>query len=185
MIRVHTEEGKNHKPGVGHCREPWNKGLTKETSEIVKIGSEKAKKTLTGRVGTPHTEETKKHLSEVMKERHKNGTAWNIGMSRWNNEPSYPEQFFMKVIENEFVDKLYKSEMPFGIYSLDFAWEHKKKVIEIDGEQHERFVEQHERDIKKDALLISAGWKVLRIKWKDMFNETKKFIKIAKDFIDM
>ena len=34
-----------------------------------------------------------------MKRAHAEGRAHNIGTCRWNNEPSYPEQFFMKVIE--------------------------------------------------------------------------------------
>lgn len=185
--RSHTEKGRNHTPGLDCSNEPWNKGLTKETSGIVKLASEKAKMTLDkkGRVGCVHTKEFKENLSKIMKERHKLGLAWNIGMSRWNNKPSYPETFFMKVIENEFVDKEYKREMPFDRYSLDFAWGHKKKVIEIDGQQHERFEEQKLRDVNKDILLAAAGWQVLRIKWKDIFNDSEKFIKIAKDFIDM
>lgn len=33
-------------------------------------------------------------ISESMKKAHAEGRAWNIGKSRWNNEPSYPEKFF-------------------------------------------------------------------------------------------
>lgn len=131
-----------------------------------------------------HTKETKEKLSKIMKQRHEDGTAWNIGMSRWNNEPSYPEKFFMKVIENEFIDKEYKTEYPFTKYSLDFAWVHLKKCIEIDGEQHQRFEDYKERDKKKDALLYENGWQILRITWKDMFNNTQYWINIAKNFID-
>jgi very-short-patch-repair endonuclease len=130
------------------------------------------------------TEETKKKISEAMKKAHAEGRAWNIGKSRWNNTPSYPEQFFMKVIENEFEDKDYENELPFHRFSLDFAWIHKKRVIEIDGSQHERFQEYKERDEKKDELLKSEGWEVLRIQWKDMFHNTKVWTKHAKDFID-
>ena len=119
-----------------------------------------------------------------MKKAHAEGRAHNIGTCRWNNEPSYPEQFFMKVIENEFNDKNYQREMPFFKYSLDFAWPDKKKVIEIDGEQHERFNDYKERDKQKDNLLLENGWKLLRIKWKDMMKESKSWIKKAKEFID-
>lgn len=119
-----------------------------------------------------------------MKKAHKEGRAHNIGSSRWNNEPSYPEIFFMKVIQNEFNDKNYCREYPFGKYSLDFAWVEKKRCIEIDGEQHERFEEYRKRDEQKDKLLIENNWKVLRIKWKDLYKNTKEIIKAAKDFID-
>ena len=133
--------------------------------------------------GKLHSEESKSKISNTMKRLHKEGKAWNIGMSRWNNKPSYPESFFMKVITNEFIDKNYKYEYNIGIYSLDFAWISKKKYIEIDGDQHQRFKEIQERDKRKDKYCKSKGWKVLRIKWKDLFNNTKSWIKIANDFI--
>ena len=121
-------------------------------------------------------------ISNSMKKAHAEGRAWNIGKSRWNNEPSWPEKFFMEVIENEFVDKNYTREHPVGIYSIDFAWVEKKLAIEIDGDQHQRFESYKNRDLKKDQVLRDEGWQVLRIIWKDMFHDTKKYIKIAKDF---
>ena len=135
-------------------------------------------------IGRAHSEESKKNLSERMKLAHKEGRAWNIGMSRWNNEPSYPETFFMKVIENEFTDKDYLREHPCGVFSIDFAWKHKKKAIEIDGEQHERFDDVKERDQRKNEKLKEECWDLLRIKWSDMYGDTQKWIAIAKDFID-
>jgi len=54
---------------LNSSRPAWNKGLTKETDERVRRGAELASKTLTGRVGHKHTEEEKKHLSELAKER--------------------------------------------------------------------------------------------------------------------
>ena len=131
------------------------------------------------------SESWKKNISIGMKKAHREGRAWNIGMSRWNNEPSFPEKFFMQVINNEFEDKNYVREMPFKKYSLDFAWPNKLKCIEIDGGQHERFEDYKKRDLEKDKLLYNNNWKVLRIKWSDMRNDTKYWIKIAKDFIDL
>ena len=119
-----------------------------------------------------------------MKKAHQEGRAWNIGKSRWNNSPSYPEMFFMEVIENEFVDKNYVREFPLGLFSLDFAWKNKKKCIEIDGDQHSRFEEYKKRDLRKDTFLKENGWQVLRIKWKDMYKDTKFYIKLAKEFIE-
>lgn len=45
----------------GHS--PWNKGLTKETSEVVKRVGEKNKITLTGRKNKPRSQEVRKKLS--------------------------------------------------------------------------------------------------------------------------
>lgn len=131
----------------------------------------------------PHTDETKKILSEKQKIAHAEGRAWNIGKSRWNNEPSYPEKFFMKVIKNEFLNKNYKREFNVGIYSIDFAWAELKKAIEIDGEQYYRFEEYIERDKRKDDFLKSEGWKILRIRWKTMYKNTKPEIEKAYNFI--
>lgn len=167
----------------------WNKGLTKETSESIRKGSEKYKenlkagKFLPSFTGRTLTEEHKQKISVAMKEAHNNGTAWNIGMSRWNNTPSYPEIFFAKVIENEFSDKEYLSEFNVGIFSIDFAWVNKKKAIEIDGEQHYRFKEIIERDKRKNKYLELNGWEIHRIRWKDLYANSKFHIKEAKQFI--
>ena len=116
-----------------------------------------------------------------MKLSHKNGLAHNIGKCRWNNEPSYPEKWFMEVIENEFDNKNYIREYPFFKYSLDFAWPELKICIEIDGEQHQRFDDYKERDKQKDLLLKQNGWKELRINWKDCFFNPKYYINLAKE----
>ena len=129
------------------------------------------------------SDEINKKISDGMKKAHKEGRAWNIGKSRWNNEPSYPESFFMKVIENEFDDKGYKNEYSIGIYSADFCWPHLKKVIEIDGDQHQRFDEYIERDKRKDEFLTSEGYQILRVVCKEMFKNPKDKIAECYKFI--
>lgn len=177
---------KAHNPHAkmpSHSAPAWNKGKTKETDLRVKLNAEKISIATKGKGKPPLTEAQKKKVSEGMKKAHAEGRAHNIGSSRWNNEPSYPEKFFMKVIENEFEDKNYVRELPFRRFSLDFAWVEKRKCIEIDGEQHERFADYKARDERKDAALKAEGWQVLRISWKEMFNNPKYWIKVAKEFI--
>ena len=182
----HTDDGKKFDSNVAYkngTKTVWNKGLTKNDHiSLIKMANALSN-SLKGMVKLPLTEEHKNAISNGMKRAHKEGRAWNIGKSRWNNEPSYPEKFFMKVIDNNFEDKNYIREYPIGIYSVDFAWINKKLAIEIDGEQHDRFEEYAQRDTEKDKLLINNGWKVLRIKWKDMCNNPKNEIKKAIDFI--
>lgn len=174
MQKSKIEEGKP----FNHFMKAKQLGLpVPKTTEEVK------KKIAIAQSGKKDTDEVKRKKSEGMKKAHKEGRAHNIGKSRWNNDPSYPEKFFMKVIENEFDDKSYIREYSLGIYSLDFAWEHKKKCIEIDGDQHQRFEEYMQRDKRKDLLINGKGWEVLRISWKDLFHEPKKYIAIAKDYI--
>lgn len=161
----------------------WNKGLTKDTDIRVSNNGKSLSKSLKGKKGHSLSRESRERVSEGMKKAHKEGRAWNIGKSRWNNEQSWPEKFFTKVIENEFINKEYEKEFPIGIYSADFAWAKIKKIIEIDGGQHKRFVEYQERDKRKDQFLIKEGWEVLRIDWSDLYKDTKKYIQIAFNFI--
>lgn len=187
--RTHGE-GKNHVAGrkINSGSLVWNKGLTNKTDMRVAEISKKVSDTMKERY--PHgtqpviSDSIRSKISASMKKAHAEGRAHNIGKSRWNNLQSYPEIFFSTVIQNEFDDKEYKSEYPLGIYSLDFAWPHKKLCIEIDGEQHQRFDEYKERDLRKDKFIETEGWKVLRIVWKDMYIDTKTYISIAKQFID-
>lgn len=183
--QMHVKEVHPERIGIA-----WNKGLTKESNAIVKQAAETLKykydtyKIIPFWKGHSHSEYTKRLISEKMKKAHAEGRAHNIGQSRWNNKPSYPEQWFMNVINNEFINKDYIREKSFGRFSLDFAWNDLKKCIEIDGEQHERFEDQKKRDRAKDKLLKESKWEILRIPWKNMFNNTKKYIKKAKNFID-
>lgn len=192
--RKHTEEGQNFNPdrvyhgNHGCSRKAWNKGLTKETDDRVRKGCKTLKENYKNNIikpsflGRKHSEETKKKISESMKNAHKERRAHNIGECRWKCEPSYPEKFFIDVIKNEFQDHKYIREYYILGYSLDFAWVDKKLEIEIDGEQHEK-IENQIHDQQRDKILEENGWKTLRIKWKDMFNNPKKYIKIAFDFI--
>lgn len=142
---------------------------------------DKIKKARFGRIPD---DKSKENISNGMKKAHSEGRAWNIGKSRWNNEPSYPEKFFMKVIENEFNDKNYQREFNVGIYSIDFAWIDKKIAIEIDGQQHERFEAYKLRDQRKDLYLTENGWFIYRIKWSEFFNNTIETINTLKHIID-
>lgn len=166
------------------------KGKTKENCESIKKQSELMKeKFANGELtvwcqGKSLSNEHKNKISKKLKKAHKEGRAYNIGYNNHIGEPSYPEKFFTKVIENEFDDKNYVYQYQFSTYKLDFAWPHLKKCIEIDGDQHYRFEDYHERDIRKDNLLKQRGWKVFRIRWKDMIHESQKYITIAKNFIE-
>lgn len=130
------------------------------------------------------SDETKKKISEGMHKaalegRNKGWTTTKSGLQH----KSYPEEFFTKIIENEFNDKKYEYNLPFYTWKLDFAWPHKKLCIEIDGSQHEN-EKQANSDLRKDEKLQKEGWKVLRIKWLDIFHNTKDYINQAKEFID-
>lgn len=180
--RIHGK-GKGFNPfSKSLCHKAWNKGLTKSDPRVA-LNAARASKTLSGRKRKPHTNEFRLFLSELMKKKHKEGKAHNIGECRKRKEPSWPEAFFIKVIQNEFSDKNYTYEYWIKPFSIDFAWLEKKKAIEIDGEQHIYNPEQVERDKRKNELLKKEGWLLLRIAWKDLFHNTKHVIEQANNFI--
>lgn len=131
----------------------------------------------------PINNDLKQKISKSMKKAHAEGRANNWQDSKKHDNSSYPEIFFENVILNEFKDKNYIREYRFKQFSIDFAWVSKKLAIEIDGKQHE-YTEIKNRDQIKDSLLKQEGWKVLRIKWKDMFDNPQLYISISKNFID-
>ena len=60
-----------------------------------------------------------------------------------------------------------------GGYYLDFFFPNKMIALEIDGSQHED-PERKALDIKKDKALIENGYKVYRIKWKEIQSDKGK-----------
>jgi hypothetical protein len=52
----------------------------------------------------------------------------------------------------------------------DFVWRDLKVDVETDGGRH-RTRQQHELDTRNDQRLTSAGWRVLRITWRQLLNE--------------
>jgi len=123
-----------------------------------------------------HTEESKAKLREAhikyMKE-HPENTAW-----RKRNKPSYPEQCFIKYLTDRGYDKKYRieREKSFFPYYADFAFLDIHLVVEIDGSQHISDPVRVENDKKKDELLNSLGWKVIRY--------TEHTVKYRWDLID-
>ena len=151
-----------------------NKAVKKawENPELRKRASEISKNRVVSDI-------TRKKISDKMQERIKNGV--HKGWSK-RNIPSYPEKFFMKVLNNNNIE--YEFEKKEGKYFIDFAILNKKIALEIDGSQHKR-IDRKESDIKKDIFLKENGWVVYRIEWKSINtvlgkeyikNEIDKFI---------
>lgn len=63
---INPWEGKEHPRGMLGCS-PWNKGLTKNTSKLVKSISNKVSKAQKGRKGRPQSEESREKISKAMK----------------------------------------------------------------------------------------------------------------------
>ena len=130
-------------------------GKTRSLSESIKIAHRKYSDSF------KHTEETKKKMREKrlawMKE-HPEKTAWRL------KNMSYPEKCFQKILEDNDLDKKYLIYREYSVfpYFIDFAFINEKVAVEIDGSQHLE-EDRKKRDDEKDTLLISNGWRVIRI----------------------
>ena len=130
------------------------------------------------------TPEFRAQCSERMKNRHKLGIAPTF-QSRTKVKHSYPEMWVIGLLYNKYgwTENIeYKTELPFHQYFLDFAWPDKRLCIEIDGELH-RYEDRQKTDAKKDALLCSEGWRVLRVKWGYILKNKDAFVKMVEQFL--
>lgn len=161
----------------------WGTGMGRETRDCVHCGKKfETRKKLTrkfcskscGKKHNGHSPQTIEKLRNIMLEKVKNGT--HIGWkSRKGKEPSYPEKFFMGVLDENAIK--YEHELPCGKYFIDFAIKEKMIALEIDGKQHQ-YEDRKKKDLEKDKYLIDNGWKVCRIQWKSINNlDGKIYIK--------
>jgi very-short-patch-repair endonuclease len=128
-----------------------------------------------------HTEDTKQKLREKrlkwMKENPEK-TAWR------QSNMSYPEKLFLDKIVEIGWDKKYLiiREKSFFPYFVDFAFEDFKVAVEIDGSQHQD-KDRKLSDDKKDKLLLSSGWNVIRITAQEIKNNLNNCIDLVEDII--
>ena len=99
------------------------------------------------------------------------------------NCKSYIEKLFENIIKEEQLDKKYDIINEYYIYpySIDFAFENIKVAIELDGEFH---LQRIDNDIKKDKLLLSMGWRILRIGSRDIKEDYKNIKNIVINFLN-
>ena len=98
--QTYCKSNPNRKDMSGSNYPFYGRKGTNQYAKGVKMSDETRRKISEKSKNQVASNETKAKISESMKRAHLEGRAWNIGKSRWNNEPSYPEIFFIKVIEN-------------------------------------------------------------------------------------
>lgn len=108
-----------------------------------------------------HSSETKDKIRKArlkfMRE-HPEETAW-----RKRNKPSYPEEMFIKFLNEKGYSNKYYIEREYSVYPfyIDFAFIDLKIAVEIDGSQHLE-EDRKQKDIEKDTILHQNGWKIIR-----------------------
>ena len=141
----------------------WNKGLTKETNDIVAKSAITRSKSLKGKSSHAQTPETRAKISAARKKylnEHPEKSPFKLSHS---SHESFPEKYFRKWLKKEKL--LEKQEFQIGRYSLDFAWPDKKIYLEIDGSQHKlEWMQEHDRE--RTIYLEALGWLCIgRVDW--------------------
>ena len=112
--------------------------------------------------GKPHTEETKKKISEIRKQYLKeNPDKVPYKLNHYSKGKSYPEEYFENWLIKNNVN--FKQEESISIYRVDFLIGN--IALEIDGEQHyvdERIILSNKY---RDEYLESIGIKTIRVRW--------------------
>lgn len=99
---------------------------------------------------------------------------------------SYPEQFWMKVLENNNIDYKHNFFIKKHHYFLDFFINinNKKIDLEIDGKQH-KYENRLYHDIERDKNLKKDGYIIYRVEWNSINTEdgSEKMRNKISDFI--
>jgi len=85
-----------------------------------------------------------------------------------------------KILWNElrnrkFNNLKFRRQHPFGKYVVDFYCHEKKLMIEVDGQIHD-YNEQKEYDANRQDELENLGYKMVRIKNKDLIDDVKSVL---------
>jgi len=168
----------NNLPQETKDKMSWTRGLTKETD--ARVGRPKRIGIRWGSSLTGHTDETKKKLSVLR-------TNWlKVPENRKNlgrHKKSWMEQTFEIYLTENNIEG-YESEIHFWNdelrknYYVDFVFEDKKLIIELDGNQHRNTVEQ---DTIRDNWFKTKSYTVIRL----THEEFKKRYFSGQGFLDI
>lgn len=127
-------------------------------------------------------EKLSKIAKASMKKRLENGT-WCGWTKRVKGSESFAEAHIRMFLQQENIFQGCIQELQVGRYFLDFAWPEKMICVEIDGHQHFDDIKRAESDIRKNNFLNKNGWKLLRLRYDDVYNDNENAYKLLKEFI--
>src|SRR5207237_467064 len=56
----------------------------------------------------------------------------------------------------------------------DFVWRAQGLIVETDGLETHRTRQAFERDRRRDQRLVAAGWRVIRVTWRQLLSEAER-----------
>jgi very-short-patch-repair endonuclease len=158
----------------------WAKGLTKDLDARVARPWQIGKRF--GSALTGHTEETKRKISEAKTLWLKNSeNRKNLGRHKrsWM-EISFEGYLKVNNITGWFTEVHFWNDELKKNYFPDFIFENKKLIIELDGTQHRKTVEQ---DTVRDKWFVSKGYTVIRVahsEFKERYFSEKGFLDLLR-----
>ena len=66
---------------------------------------------------------------------------------------------------------------------VDFLWRQDRVIVEVDGFATHRTRQAFQRDRRRDQLLTSAGWRVIRFTWDQVTNDPGHVVEVARRLV--
>jgi predicted transcriptional regulator of viral defense system len=67
----------------------------------------------------------------------------------------------------------------------DFAWPAQRLIVETDGARHHGSARAFHRDRRRDQRLIAAGWRVIRVTWRQLIERPWEVIDLLRGLLEM
>jgi very-short-patch-repair endonuclease len=61
-----------------------------------------------------------------------------------------------------------RSNVRIGGFEVDFLWPDEKLIVEVDGYRYHSHRAAFEADRQRDARLVAAGFRVIRVTWRQL-----------------
>ncbi len=99
----------------------------------------------------------------------------NASARRLRGSMAATERHFWKTLRGMESPSHFRKQVPIGPYVVDFVCHAAKLVIELDGYFHE-FSDARKRDGERDAWLTSQGYRVLRFRNSEVWDEIERVL---------
>jgi very-short-patch-repair endonuclease len=70
-----------------------------------------------------------------------------------------------------------------GRYQVDFHWPAARLIVETDGRETHDTPHQFEEDRRRDLELALAGWRVVRISWRQVTGEPEAVVALLRSLL--
>ena len=64
-----------------------------------------------------------------------------------------------------------------AVIEADAVWHEARLIVELDGYAYHRTAAAFERDRERDRIAVAAGWRVIRITWKQLADDPRGVVR--------